>query len=89
MAKMTRSQTAKTGMMPATHVPGVGHHRLCGGPFDQSVSRSAGWAEAKAQLLGGSMCKPKTEVPGMGSFAICGDMEGNVFGLWEPLQRNT
>lgn len=48
-----------------------------------SVSRAA----AKVQKLGGSVCKPKTEVPGMGFFAICEDTEGNVFALWEPLQR--
>lgn len=67
------------GLMPRMH-PGQGITNYVSVP---SVSR----AVAKVEKLGGAVCKPKTAVPGMGHFAICQDTEGNVFALWEPLQR--
>lgn len=44
-----------------------------------SVDESA----AKAEMLGGRVCKSKTAVPQMGYFVICQDTEGNEFALWE------
>ncbi len=40
---------------------------------------------AHAQKLGGRTIVPPTDVPGMGSFAWLADPEGNVIGLWKPV----
>lgn len=41
---------------------------------------------AQATQLGGNPVVPPTEVPGMGHFAWIADPEGNIFGLWKPMQ---
>lgn len=48
-----------------------------------SVDRAA----AKAEKLGGTVCRAKTAVPGMGYFAVCMDTEGNTFALWEMNEK--
>ena len=40
----------------------------------------------KAEAKGAKLMIPKTEVPQMGHFAWVKDPEGNVFGLWTPMQ---
>ncbi|NOT02832.1 MAG: VOC family protein [Phycisphaerales bacterium] len=40
----------------------------------------------KAGKLGGRTIVPATEVPQMGQFAWLADPEGNVIGLWKPMQ---
>lgn len=40
----------------------------------------------KAESLGGKSVIPPTEVPGMGHFAWFTDPDGNIMGLWKPLQ---
>lgn len=39
----------------------------------------------KAVKLGGKAIVPPTEVPGMGHFAWFADPEGNILGLWKPM----
>lgn len=41
----------------------------------------------KAESLGGKQCVPPMEVPGMGWFAWITDPEGNMVGLWKPMQK--
>lgn len=40
----------------------------------------------RAGGLGGTTLVPPTEVPGMGHFAWMTDPDGNVIGLWKPMQ---
>lgn len=39
----------------------------------------------KAERLGGSIAVPETEVPGQGWFAWIKDVDGNIMGLWKPI----
>ena len=39
----------------------------------------------KAEKLGGKTIVPPTEVPNLGHFAWFSDPEGNVVGLWKPM----
>jgi predicted enzyme related to lactoylglutathione lyase len=41
----------------------------------------------KAEKLGGKTIVPPTEVPQAGHFAWFSDPEGNVIGLWKPMQE--
>jgi predicted enzyme related to lactoylglutathione lyase len=40
----------------------------------------------RANKLGGKTLVPPTEVPGMGHFAWITDLDGNIIGLWKPMQ---
>ncbi len=40
----------------------------------------------RVEELGGKVLIPETEAPGQGHFAWLADPEGNMFGLWKPLQ---
>ena len=42
----------------------------------------------KAESLGGKTAIPPNEVPGMGHFAWFSDPDGNIIGLWKPLERH-
>lgn len=41
----------------------------------------------KAEELGGKVIVPPQEVPTMGHFAWFKDPEGNVLGMWKPMQK--
>lgn len=41
----------------------------------------------KAESLGGKVIVPPQEVPDMGHFAWFADPEGNVLGMWKPMQK--
>ncbi len=41
----------------------------------------------KVKVAGGSLIKEKVTVENMGSYAYVADTEGNLFGLWEDMQK--
>ncbi len=41
---------------------------------------------ARVEAAGGSVLAPKMEIPEIGWLAYCRDIEGNVFGILEPLR---
>ncbi|MCB1106978.1 MAG: VOC family protein [Chlamydiia bacterium] len=40
----------------------------------------------KVTQNGGALIMPKMEIPNMGYYAYIADPEGNILGLWEPMQ---
>lgn len=42
----------------------------------------------KAEGLGGKTMIPPTDVAGMGQFGWFSDLDGNIVGLWKPLEEN-
>ena len=48
--------------------------------------RDLGETEKKVSAAGGRIHKSKQEVPGMGWFTLCSDPDGNILGLWQPMQ---
>ena len=48
--------------------------------------RDLGETEKKISAAGGQIHKSRQEVPGMGWFTLCSDPDGNIVGLWQPMQ---
>jgi len=48
--------------------------------------RDLGETEKKISAAGGHIHKSRQEVPGMGWFTLCSDPDGNILGLWQPMQ---
>jgi predicted enzyme related to lactoylglutathione lyase len=42
---------------------------------------------ARVEQAGGAVIAPKMEIPGVGLLAYCQDIEGNVFGILQPLPQ--
>lgn len=59
---------------------------LSDGPIITIQVESIDAAAADIDAAGGHLVGPRGEVPDAGSFAYFEDSEGNVIGLWEPLE---